>query len=92
MILIFLATDRIYSPQYNLYLLPFLAMADYRVKKGPFYLLEIPNAIHILALFWLTSHLALFQSLIAGKYIAIVWLYVENYRNSRPLLKNIELR
>jgi len=91
-ILIFLATDRIYSPQYNMYLLPFLAMADYRVKKGPFYLLEIPNAIHILALFWLKNHLVLFQSLIAAKYIAIVWLYVENYRNNRSLLKNIELR
>lgn len=81
-ILIFLATDRIYSPQYNLYLLPFLAMADYKVNKGAFYLLEIPNVIHVFAIFWLREHLYLFQSLIALKYIGIVWLYCSNYTNS----------
>jgi len=82
-ILIFLATDRIYSPQYNLYLLPFLALADYRVNKKAFYLLEIPNVIHVFAIFWLKEHLVLFQSLIAMKYISIVWLYVSNYKASK---------
>ena len=32
-ILLFLLTDRIYSPQYNLYLLPFLVLVDYKFEK-----------------------------------------------------------
>ena len=81
-ILIFLFTDRIYSPQYNLYLLPFLVLAPYMVNKKAFYLLEIPNAIHILCLFWLKEHAMWLQFLVLLKYVSIIWLYVDNYKKS----------
>lgn len=58
-VILFLLTDRIYSPQYNLYLLPFLALADYKFTSKfngymylfLFYLMEIPNACHAIFLF-----------------------------------------
>lgn len=84
-ILIFLFTDRIYSPQYNLYLLPFLVLASYRVKKAPFYMLEIPNVIHVLCLFWLKEHVVWLQILVLLKYVSIIWLYVDNYKQSIKL-------
>ncbi|MCE1247223.1 MAG: hypothetical protein LWY06_11310 [Firmicutes bacterium] len=57
--ILFLLTDRIYSPQYNLYLLPFLALADFsfRNKKEKigfyvaFYIAEIINIVHVIFLF-----------------------------------------
>lgn len=81
-ILIFLFTDRIYSPQYNLYLLPFLVLAPYAVNKKAFYMLEIPNAVHILALFWFKENFIWLQTLVLLKYISIIWLYILNYKQS----------
>ncbi|MCD4784466.1 MAG: DUF2029 domain-containing protein [Candidatus Eremiobacteraeota bacterium] len=57
--MLFLLTDRIYSPQYHLYLLPFLVLVDYNFKKkihkilflATFYIAEIPNALHTVFMF-----------------------------------------
>ncbi len=81
-ILIFIMTDRIYSPQYNIYLLPFLVLTAYNVDKRAFYLLEIPNGLQILFLFWFKEHVYWLQTLVLFKYIAIAWLYITNYKQS----------
>jgi hypothetical protein len=57
--ILFLITDRIYSPQYNLYLLPFLVLIDlnYRNKSEKigffvaFYIAELISIIHVIFLF-----------------------------------------
>lgn len=85
-IIIFLATDRIYSPQYNLYLLPFLALASYKIDKKWFYSLEIVNVLHVAAFFYLIEHVVLLQSLIAIKYIALFFLFKNNLLQSRKVI------
>jgi len=58
-ILLFLLTDRIYSPQYNLYLLPFLVLVDYKFGStldkilfyGAFYVAELINIGQVMFLF-----------------------------------------
>ncbi|MDE1975305.1 MAG: DUF2029 domain-containing protein [Patescibacteria group bacterium] len=52
-ILLFLLTDRIYSPQYDLYLLPFLVLAYRKIDLRLFYAIEIPNLLLGLFLFFL---------------------------------------
>jgi len=81
-VLLFLFTDRIYSPQYNLYLLPFLVLVLYPVNKKAFYLFEIPNIIHIIFLFWLKEHVFWLQILVFCKYAGIAWLFYDNYKYS----------
>lgn len=79
-VLLFLLTDRIYSPQYNLYLLPFLTLASYKINKKAFYLLEIINIFIIIFLFNIRAEPARMQILTFIKYSAIIWLFVENWK------------
>jgi len=73
--ILFLLTDRIYSPQYNLYLLPFLVLVDYDFKKmihkilllATFYIIEIPNILHAVFLFkirHIEHHIAFLHNLL----------------------------
>lgn len=89
-ILLFLLTDRIYSPQYNLYLLPFLVLASYKIDKKLFYLLEIPNALQLIFLFYLKENVIYLQLIILLKYIAITGLYLKNYKNSLAYSKKLK--
>lgn len=73
-IILFLLTDRVYSPQYNLYLLPFLVLVDYKVALKYFYLLEIPNFIQGFFLFFMKQHTLLLQGIVACKYLALILL------------------
>ncbi len=84
-ILIFLLTDRIYSPQYNLYLLPFLALSFNKIDKRAFYLLEIPNLFIVLFIFFLKANPVYLQTLVFIRYGALVWLYLDNYKRSLKL-------
>lgn len=78
-ILVFLLTDRIYSPQYDLYLLPFLALSNIKISRKDFYtyfyLLEIPNFLLVFFCFYLksTAPIAL-QVLLVCKYFALTML------------------
>lgn len=75
--ILFLLTDRIYSPQYNLYLLPCLVLLDYKVNWRYFYLLEIPNFCQGFFLFAVKNHPWMLQSIIIIKYIALLLLLKE---------------
>ena len=80
-LIIFLLTDRVYSPQYNLYLLPFLALVDYKVSRKYFYLLEIPNLIQVLFCFYLKDHSIFLQTLLIIKYFALIMLFINNWKD-----------
>ncbi len=84
--LLFLLTDRIYSPQYNLYLLVFLALVDYKVNWRWFYLLELPNLTQLLFTFYLTEHAIILQAVISLKYLAMLLLLRDNLQQSVPNL------
>ena len=73
-IILFLLTDRVYSPQYNLYLLPFLVLVDYKISLKYFYLLELPNFVQGLFLFYMKQHTILLQGIIVFKYLALILL------------------
>ena len=88
--ILFLLTDRIYSPQYNLYLLPCLALLDYKVNWRYFYLLEIPNFCQGLFLFAIKNQPWLLQSLISFKYLALILLLNELMR--KPQTTATELK
>lgn len=81
-IIIFLLTDRIYSPQYNLYLLPFLALASYVVNRKLFYTAEIANLLILLFCFFLKDNPAYLQTLTFIRYIALAWLLIIHVRSS----------
>ena len=73
-IILFLLTDRVYSPQYDLYLLPFLVLVDYRINRGYFYLLEIPNFIQGFFMFFWKNHVVFLQLIIIVKYFALIMI------------------
>lgn len=75
--MLFLLTDRIYSPQYNLYLLPCLVLLDYKVNWRYFYLLEIPNFCQGFFLFTVKNQPWLLQGIITIKYVALLLLLKE---------------
>lgn len=75
--ILFLLTDRIYSPQYNLYLLPCLVLLDYKVNWRYFYLLEIPNFCQGFFLFAVKNQPWLLQGIITIKYVALLLLLKE---------------
>lgn len=77
---LFLLTDRIYSPQYDLYLLPFIVLSNVKLSKNRFYLffylLEIPNVALVFFCFYLKSaNPTLLQVLVFCKYFALVMLF-----------------
>jgi hypothetical protein len=78
--LIYLLFDRIYSPQYHLYLLPFLALSKSRISLLLFYMLDLPNASQLIFLFSVRQPPYLLQPLIVIKYIALVLLTLQFYR------------
>lgn len=79
-LILFLLTDRIYSPQYNLYLLPFLALASYKIKKLIFYPMEILNVSVVFFFFWLTKHTDYMQTIVFLRYSLLVILFWNNYK------------
>ncbi|MGV8118164.1 MAG: glycosyltransferase 87 family protein [Candidatus Xenobiia bacterium LiM19] len=79
--LLFIFFDRIYSPQYHLYLLPFLALSRQRINLILFYMLELPNVCQIIFLFFVRKEHYLLQSLIAVKYLAMILLFIQFYRD-----------
>ncbi len=76
-ILLFLLTDRIYSPQYNLYLLPFLVLVDYQFEK------PIQNFLFMTA-FYLVGILSCSQTIFLFK-IREIFLYTINVKPFNPL-------
>jgi hypothetical protein len=90
-ILLFLLTDRIYSPQYTMYLLPFLVLADYKIDLRYFYLAEIPNMLQVMFLFWMKNNHQIFghfyggsplylQILVFIKYFALIMLLYQTVK------------
>jgi len=75
-IILFLLTDRVYSSQYNLYLLPFLVLTTYRVNKVNFYLIEILTFLIIFFCFFLKAHPVYLQTIVFVRYFALIWLLV----------------
>ncbi|MDE2037659.1 MAG: DUF2029 domain-containing protein [Patescibacteria group bacterium] len=80
---LFLLTDRIYSPQYDLYLLPFLVLSPFVVDKRLFYAVEIPNLLLVLLLFYLREHYVALQMLSFIRYAALAGLSVKMYRDTK---------
>lgn len=81
--LFFLLTDRIYSPQYDLYLLSALVLFRGRINLFWFYMLEIPNFIQGFFLFYLKNHAYLLQIILVFKYLAIIMLLIGLLRQQR---------
>lgn len=81
-LILFLLTDRIYSPQYNLYLLPFFVTLPYLVNKPIFYLWELLNVTIIIFLFKLTDNLVLLQSIVFIRYFLLIILFTINYKKA----------
>ncbi|MFP4497005.1 MAG: glycosyltransferase 87 family protein [Vulcanimicrobiota bacterium] len=90
--ILFLMTDRVYSPQYNLYLLPFLVLVDYRVDLKWFYMLEIPNFIQVAFLFFWRANPVFLQILILIKYIALILLFLQLVKTPVELDTDREFR
>lgn len=82
-IILFLLTDRVYSPQYNLYLLPFLVLVDYKINQIYFYILEIPNFIQGFFLFYFKEHTVLLQGIVICKYLALILLLCQLVRTDK---------
>ncbi len=79
-IILFLLTARIYSPQYNLYLLPFLVLASYSINKKLFYFVEIPNLFIVLFCFFLKANPFYLQILVLIRYAALIGLLLLNFK------------
>lgn len=88
-ILIFLLTDRIYSPQYNLYLLPFLALATYKVNKPVFYIMDFFDVAIVLFCFFLKDNPVYLQIIVFARYGLLIWLYRDNLKvEKQELISN----
>lgn len=81
-LILFLLTDRIYSPQYHLYLLPFLVLLPYQINKIAFYLVEIINVAIVFFLFKLFDNLVLLQILVFLRYSFLIILLIDNYKKT----------
>jgi hypothetical protein len=79
-IFLFLLTDRIYSPQYNLYLLPFLVLATYPVRKKTFYFMDILNVLVVFFCFFLKDFPVFLQIFVFLRYFALIALARTNYK------------
>ena len=73
--ILFIFTDRVYSPQYNLYLLPFLVLVDYKIDWRWFYLLELPNFIQGFFLFAVKKQSILYTKYFSAKISGIGFYY-----------------
>ena len=90
-IILFLLTDRIYSPQYTLYLLPFLALASFPISKKVFYSIDIPNVLLVLFLFYLKAHPLYLQTLVFFRYGALILVLMQVVRMSKDVpISNLE--
>lgn len=78
---IFILTDRIYSPQYNMYFLAILAICNCRFKLWYFYLLEIPSFIQGFFLFFIKHSGIYLQLIIFIKYLAFILILIDIIRN-----------
>ncbi len=74
--ILFLLTDRVYSPQYNLYLLSCLVLLRVRINLFYFYLLEISNVTQCFFLFYIKSNGFILQSILLIKYISLIILLI----------------
>lgn len=88
--ILFILTDRIYSPQYNLYILPCLVLVDYMPKLRYFYLLEIPNFIQGLFLFFIKLHPIILQLIIACKYMSLILLLFELFKTPQYVYNKLD--
>lgn len=79
--LVFLLFDRVYSPQYHLYLLPFLAVSREKINNLVFYAMELPNIMVILFLYYLREHPVCMFPLTVIKYIALIIFFMQFYKN-----------
>jgi len=71
----FLIANRIFSPQYILWMLPFLVFAS--TSPIPFYLFEIPNVAHTIFLFkYMADYPLLSYALRALRYLALLSIYL----------------
>jgi len=72
----FLIANRIFSPQYILWVLPFLVFAS-PVSLVSFYLFEIPNVAHTIFLFkYIADYPLLSYALRAIRYLALLSIYL----------------
>ena len=73
----FLLANRIFSPQYILWVLPFLVFAS-PLSFVSFYLFEIPNVAHTLFLFkYMADYPLLSLTLRAIRYLALISIYLQ---------------
>jgi len=71
----FLIANRIFSPQYILWVLPFLVFTS--ISPISFYLFEIPNVAHTIFLFkYMTDYPLLSLALRAIRYLALLYIYL----------------
>jgi hypothetical protein len=71
---IFILTDRVFSPQYVMYLLPFFALTDYDIDRKYFYTAEVLNVSQTFFLFALQKSIPLVQTMLFIKYFALFML------------------
>ena len=88
--ILFLLTDRIYSPQYNLYLLPFLVLLSFDVDWRLFYVIGITNVIHVMFLFFFKNNPTFYpglylQIIVFIKYIALILLFWQISTQGKPI-------
>ncbi|RTK98834.1 MAG: DUF2029 domain-containing protein [Proteobacteria bacterium] len=83
--IMFLLTDRVYSPQYDLYLLSALVLFSGKTKLYQFYLLEIPNLLQGLFLFFFKNHAILLQLLLLCKYCALILMLINVLQQKNEL-------
>lgn len=74
--MLFLLTDRVYSPQYNLYFLSALVVYRRPINLIWFYTLEIANICQGIFTFYNKAHVVLLQSFLCMKYLAIIFLLI----------------
>ena len=89
-VILFILTDRVYSPQYNLYFLAILAITNYRFKLWYFYLLEIPSFIQGMFMFYIKNSGFYSQLIMLVKYIALILILIDVIKRNKVnlILKN----
>ena len=87
----FLLANRIFSPQYIIWLLPFLVLIP-RISLASFYIFDIPNVVLTLLLFDFLSmeqHPDFRISLIVIRYLALILLYIQTLRICQSVKRNV---
>ncbi len=86
----FFLANRIFSPQYIIWLLPFLVLIP-RISLASFYIFDIPNVVLTLLIFDFLSmeqHPEFRISLIVIRYLALILLYIQTLRIRQPVRIN----